>query len=205
VSMNPWGFLEGGDDPVPARVAGALLRYAEVQAALGQAAAHAPAAARLKLAPFAGRAFVMAGDTRLDADGRPAPLRPADLAAAGQRLGPVASQGLLAREDTYYFAHHEPVTLPAWRVLLADGRRAYLDPRSGVVLASFDADAERYRWLHQGLHRLDFVPGFRRGPAWAAASLFLLALATLGVATGAWLGLRRIGHDFAQVRRRLLH
>jgi hypothetical protein len=95
------------------------------------------------------------------------------------------------------------VVLPAWRVLLADGRRAYLDPRSGAVLASLDADAQRYRWLHQGLHRLDVVPGFRRGPAWAAVSLALLALATLGVATGVWLGARRIGHDIAQLRARL--
>jgi hypothetical protein len=201
-SVNPWGFLESLEDPAPARVAGPPPTFAEVQAALESAAAHAPAVAQVKLIPFAGRAFVLAGDTRLDATGRPAPLTPADLTAACQRLGPVASQGLMTREDAYYFSHHDTVTLPVWRVLMVDGRRYYIDPRSGVLAASFDAPAKGFRWLHEGLHRLDFVPGFRRGPAWAAVTLFLLSLATFGVGTGVWLGVRRIGHDFAQFRGR---
>ena len=204
VSVNPWGFLESGDDPVPTKVMGPPPRFAEVSGALGRAAANRPAVSQLRLAPFDGRVFVMAGESRLDATGRPAPLGAADLAAAGARLGPVAAQGMIATEDAYYFTHHEPVVLPAWRVRLADGRRVYLDPRSGAVLASLDAAAKGYRWLHQGLHRLDVVPGARRGPAWATVSLVLLALVTLGVATGTWLGLRRIGHDFAQLRRKML-
>jgi hypothetical protein len=94
------------------------------------------------------------------------------------------------------------VTLPVWRVLMADGRRVYLDPRSGALLAHFDGPGKSYRWLHQGLHRLDVVPGFRRGAAWAAVTLALLALVSAGVFTGVWLGVRRIGHDFAQFRGR---
>jgi hypothetical protein len=83
---------------------------------------------------------------------------------------------------------------------MRDGRRYYIDSRSGVLAASFDAPAKGFRWLHEGLHRLDFVPGFRRGPAWAAVTLALLSLVTFGVGTGVWLGWRRIGHDLAQVR-----
>ena len=202
VSMNPWGFLESPGDPAASRLAGPPPRFAEVQAALESAAARAPAVAQVRLAPFAGRAFVMAGEDRLDAQGRPAPLTAPDLAAAGQRLGPVTRQGLMATEDAYYFSHHEAVTLPVWRVLLADGRRDYLDPRTGALLASIDGPAKGYRWLHQGLHRFDVVPGFRRGPAWASVILILLAAVTFGVGTGVWLGWRRIGHDLAQFRRR---
>jgi hypothetical protein len=200
VSMNPWGFLESPDDPAPARIAGPPPAFAEVQAAFESAAARAPAAAQVKLVPLAGRIFLLAGDTRLGAAGRPAPMTTGDLAAAGRRLGAVASQGMIGREDAYYFSHHERVTLPAWRVLLRDGRRYYLDPRSGAPLAAFDAQAKGFRWLHAAPHRFDFVPGFRQGPAWAAVTFTLLALVSLGVATGVWLGLRRIGHDLSRLR-----
>jgi hypothetical protein len=201
-SMNPWGFLESQDAPGPARIAGPPPAFAEVQGALESVAAHAPAVAQVKLVPLAGRAFVLAGDQRFDAQGHLAPTTAADLAAAGQRLGAVASQGLMVREDAYYFSHHEAVSLPVWRVRLADGRRAYLDPRTGALLASFDGPAKGYRWLHQGLHRFDVVPGFRRGPVWASATLILLAAVTFGVGTGVWLGCRRIGHDLHQLRQR---
>ena len=67
----------------------------------------------------------MAGNERLDAAGHPAPLTAADLADAGARIGPIASQGLLAQEDAYYFSHHEAVVLPVWRVLTTDGRRVF--------------------------------------------------------------------------------
>jgi len=203
-SVNPWGFLESPADPAPARLAGPAPRFAEVQVALESAAARASAVAQVRLIPFAGQVFVLAGDERLDAAGHPAPLAPADLAAAGRRLGEVASQGLMRREDAYYFSHHEPVSLPAWRVLMRDSRRYYLDPRIGSLLAAFDAPAKGFRWLHEGLHRLDFVPGFRRGPVWAAATLALLGLVTAGVATGVWLGGRRIVHDLSQLRRRFM-
>jgi hypothetical protein len=46
------------------------------------------------------------------------------------------------------------------------------------------------------------VPGFRRGPVWAAAALALLALVTFGVGTGVWLGWRRIGLDLHHLRQR---
>ena len=200
-SMTPWGFLESPEDPAPARLAGPPPRFAEVQAALESAAARAQAVAQVRLVPLGGRAFILAGDARLDAAGHPAPLSPADLAAAGARLGEVAAQGLLAAEDAYYFSHHEAVSLPAWRVLMRDGRRYYLDPRTGELLAAFDAPAKGFRWLHEGLHRLDFVPGFRRGPVWAAVTLALLGFVTFGVATGVWLGWRRILHDVAGLRR----
>jgi hypothetical protein len=195
VSMNPLGLLESPPDPVAARLAGPPPTWAETRAALTAAAHAAPGARRLELARFGARPFVLADGRRLDAAGRPAPLAAADLAAAVARLGQVQDQRLVAEGDAYYFTHHEAVRLPAWRAVMADGRRYYLDPASGALLADVDGAARGYRWLHLGLHRLDVVRGLDRGPLWAALVTLLLAATTVGVATGAWLGLRRALHD----------
>jgi hypothetical protein len=200
-SMNPFGLLESRPDPAAARLAGPPPTWAEAQAALAAAAHARPGARRLELASFGGRPFVLADGGRLDAEGRPAPLPAADLAAAVARLGPVQDQRLIAEGDAYYFAHHETVRLPAWRAVMADGRRYYLDPASGALLADVDGAARGYRWLHLGLHRLDVVRGLDRGPLWAGLVALLLAAASFGVATGAWLGLRRALHDLRAVRR----
>jgi hypothetical protein len=64
-----------------------------------------------------------------------------------------------------------------------------------------DAPAKGFRWLHEGLHRLDFAPGFRRGPVWVAITLALFSLVTFGLGAGVWLGCRRLGHDLAQFGR----
>jgi hypothetical protein len=201
VSMNPWGFLESPDDPAIERLAGGPPTFGDVQIALLAVAQHHPAAAQVRVAPLAGQLFVLAGGQRYDAQGRPAPLGAADLARAGDGLGAVAAQGMIRAEDAYYFAHHEPVTLPAWRVLRKDGTRVYLDPASGEPLAVIDPAAQQYRWLHKGLHRLDIIPGFDRGLGWSLAMVALLAAVTVGVGTGVWLGWRRIVTDVGQLRR----
>jgi uncharacterized iron-regulated membrane protein len=108
---------------------------------------------------------------------------------------------MIRAEDAYYFGHHTPVTLPAWRVELADGERYYLDPASGQVLQRVDGAARGYRWLHEGLHRLDFVRGFDRGAGWAATMSLLLGFAGAGVATGVWLGWRRAQADLGCLRK----
>jgi uncharacterized iron-regulated membrane protein len=201
VSMNPWGFLDSPDDPARGRIAGPPPNFEALQGALESTAAHLPPAGQARLAPIDGRVFVVTADRRFDELGHPTPLRQADLALAAHRLGDVADQRLMDHEDRYYFSHHDTVALPVWRVILRDGRRYYLDPRSAAVLADIDADAKGYRWLHEGLHRLDVIPGLRRGPIWAFAVLALLAAVTFGVGTGVWLGWRRIGQDFARLRR----
>lgn len=202
VSVNPWGLLESGDDPAAERLAGPPPAWGEARAALQAAAVAAPGARRLRLAPFGGRLFVMADDRRLDAGGAPARLSPQGLAAAARSLGAIESQGRIATGDAYYFAHHEAVRLPAWRIVLADGRREYLDPASGEVLRSVDAAARGFRWLHLGLHRLDFTPGLDRGPAWAAVMVLLLGGVTLGVGAGVWLAWRRLLHDLGRLSAR---
>jgi hypothetical protein len=200
VSMNPWGFLDGGEDHRAHALAGDVT-YAQVQQAVLAAKANGVAATRLTTAPLGGQVYLMADGARLDADGRPAPLAGADLATALRGVGGVRSQGLIRTEDSYYYGHHEPVTLPAWRVVFADGHRLYLDPASGVVLREVDGAGRGYRWLFEAPHRLDFVPGFGRGGGWAAAMVLLLVLAGAGVATGVWLGWRRAQADVGATLR----
>jgi hypothetical protein len=49
-----------------------------------------------------------------------------------------------------------------------------------------------YRWLHQGLHRLDFAAAIRARPQWDAIMLLLMSGVTVVCATGAYLGYRRL-------------
>jgi hypothetical protein len=160
-----------------------------------------PRVGQVHLARLDGNAFLLAGGHRYDVSGRRVPIAAAELARLGARLGAVRNQGLLTIDDAYYFSHHRHVELPVWRVIRIDGARFYLDPRTGELVASADTAAQAYRWLHLGLHRLDFVRGWSGGPGWAAAMIVLLLAVTLSVATGVWLGLRRLRGDAARIIR----
>lgn len=200
VSMNPWGLLESPPDSAEARLRGEAPTFADVQSALADLARANPSAAHVEIARLQGHLFLVNAEERFDAVVRPAPLTGSELAAAGRSMGPVVSQGMIEVEDAYYFSHHEKVRLPAWRVITKTGSRYYLDPSTGRLLASFDAPAKAYRWLHLGLHRLDVVPGLRAGPAWTAAMVILLAAVSFGVGTGVWLAWRRAVNDVRGLR-----
>jgi hypothetical protein len=79
----------------------------------------------------------------------------------------IASQEMITREDAYYFAHHDDVELPVYRIILdnADATRFYLDPATGALRKRADADARWQRWLLGG----GPPPGFRRRAARPAA------------------------------------
>jgi uncharacterized iron-regulated membrane protein len=112
----------------------------------------------------------------------------------------VAHQEMIAASDAYYHdGHDERAVLPVWRVVRLDGTRLYLDPASAELRARFDRDGKAYRWLFEGLHRFDFIRGFDRGPAWATVMAAMLLLAGAGVATGVWLGWRRLKDDVARL------
>jgi len=211
VSMNPWGFLEGRRSGERALIEGAAMRWGAIKASLEAVKAQAPHAVSLATAPLAGRLYWLAIDgagqvTRIDAAGHPAPLTAADLAAAAQRIGganAVASQEMLAREDAYYFAHHDDVVLPVYRIILdnADATRFYLDPATGVLLKRADANARWQRWLFSGFHRLDFTEGMRHRPLWDIVMIVLL-VGGIGLgATGVYLAIRRIRVDVAALAR----
>jgi hypothetical protein len=201
LSMNPWGLLESAPDTRVERLLGPPPSLAEVEATIAAVSARSPTVRQIRLAAFDGNAFVMADGRRLDPSGRPTALADIELIAVGQRLGPIASQGMMVSEDAYYFSHHDSVTLPVWRVVRNDGARYYLDPRSGALLASEDGAAQQYRWLHLGLHRLDFVPGWNRGAGWAATMVLLLLSVSASVGTGVWLAWRRLRRDIRRISR----
>jgi len=212
MTMNPWGLL---DTPVGAvqrqRLAGDI-PAAEADRFIAAAPAMIEGdVVRLEAAPLAGRLFVMAtrsdgASQRLDADGRPAPLAVAAVAAAVLATsGPaVADVVRLDHEDAYYYSGYDgPAALPAYRVRLADGQATtvYIDARSGRVVQAVDRTARASRWLRTGLHDWDFA-GLRRRPVWDAVVLTLLVGVTAVCALGAWLGLRRLQHDLAGLRRK---
>jgi hypothetical protein len=203
LSMNPWGWLQG---------AGAQAESTAIEGAPGSSAAGLgvvlqnlvsadPAVVSLKAAPLNGELYFVATGAsgerlRLDERGAPMPLSGAELKFLARALGSGATPSvpeLLTQEDGYYFSHHrELAALPVYRLVLASGTRYYLDSVSGMLLAKLDAGSRAYRWLHEGLHRLDFAAGLRARPQWDLIMLLLMSGVTVLCATGAYLGYRRV-------------
>jgi len=208
LSMNPWGWLEGGSARAEnARIQGAPgVPIAQLAAALQSLADAHPVAVALKAAPLNGRLYFVANSAtgeaeRLDADAAPAPLGPSDLDFLTVALQGAAAPELMTQEDNFYFSHHrERVTLPVYRTVLKSGTRYYVDAVSGTLVAKFDAQARGYRWLHQGLHRLDFAAALRVRPRWDAFVLLLMAGVTAVCLTGAILGYRRVTRKASAIK-----
>jgi hypothetical protein len=182
-----------GDDPTAG----------EIKVALQSIARKAPASIEsLSMEPLDGHLYFVATQAggerqRIDGSGMPAPLGAADLSFVAGALGAGAAQRipqLMTQEDEYYFTHHsDAAPLPVYRLIVADiAVRYYFDAVSGALLAKVDGDARAYRWLHEGMHRMDFVPALRRRPQWDVFMLILLAGVTTLCTTGAVLGYRRV-------------
>lgn len=203
LSMNPWGWLQGAGAQVEsAAIEGtAPSSAASLAAVLEKLAGAHPSAVSLKAAPLDyARYFVASGANgerlRLNERGEPAPLSHAELQFLARALGAAGTPGalqLMTREDSYYFSHHQELAvLPVYRLVLASGTRYYLDSVSGMLIAKFDAGSRAYRWLHQGLHRLDFAAVLRSRPQWDLIMLLLMSGVTLLCVSGAYLGFRRL-------------
>jgi hypothetical protein len=202
LSMNPWGWLQGsGAEAESARIHGAGFGAADLAGALQKIAAAHPAISSLTAAPMNGRLYFIARKSngeaeRLNAEGLPAPLDSEDLAFLAHRAAEMRSSAaleLLRSEDNYYFSHHREIAaLPVYRLVLGSGMRYYFDSVSGMLIAKLDSPSRGYRWLHQGLHRLDFAAAVRSRPQWDALMLTLMAGVTLVCGTGAYLGYRRL-------------
>jgi len=201
LSMNPWGWLEGGGaHSERAQLRGALPAGAQLKAALTALMNAAPAdAVTLDLAPFNGQLFFIATGAdgarrRLNASALAAPLNSIDLAHLSSVLsgGAAASPPeLLSQEDAYYFSHHlDRVQLPVYRLTPVGkaGVNYYIDPVSAGLLAKIDGGAKGYRWWHQGLHRMDFTAALRQRPQWDVLMLLLMSGVACVCATGAYLG-----------------
>lgn len=209
ISMNPWGFLEGGGGNERAALAGDPLPWSAWRDSLAHLT-NSPAltgAVTLASASEGGRLFWLARWAdgrvlRLDDGGRTAPVSAAELTREAQLLASgraIALQELMTVEDSYYYRTpgSDRPTLPVYRVVLADAAqtRYYIDPRDGLLLGRVDADRRGYRWLFDGLHRLDFFAWLRWRPLWDAVMLLLLAGGIAVTGSGCYLAVRRIGRD----------
>jgi hypothetical protein len=209
LSMNPWGWLEGGGAHAEtARIHGTPESPdRSITGALQAIALLRPAAVSLQGAPLDGKLYFIASTAsgerrRLDAGGVPAPLAGQELTYLSSALNGAGRAGaleLLTHEDNYYFSHHrEAAILPVYRLVLASGTRYYLDFVSGMIVAKLDAEARAYRWLHEGLHRMDFAAPLRARPRWDGLMLLLMSGVTVVCATGAYLGYRRLTRSAGQ-------
>ncbi|HTE42211.1 MAG TPA: hypothetical protein VK629_15400 [Steroidobacteraceae bacterium] len=203
VSMNPWGFLEGsGFSAERASVRDAWIDGPQLADSLKQlAATKPPALTRIESAPLSGKLFLLlyrgtsiqrvTATTLADA-----PLQSSDVERVAQQLaGDGATQvDLLMDGDNYYYSGHDPVDLPVYRVALDDKDRTryYVSPLSGDVLGKVDPIQRWYRWLFEGLHRLDFTSFLRQRPWWDLIVLPLLSGVTIVCCTGVFMGYRRL-------------
>ncbi len=204
LSMNPWGALEGdGAETEEATLRGPPPTVAQLSASLNVLAATAPSAASLTLHPFDGAiGFVAVAHDgtrrRLNAEGNDTPnIDPARLAT----LLDTQPGTILTDSDPYYFSRREPILLPVVR-LTQGSERAYIDPVSAEIVQSIDGGSRWYRWLHDGLHHLDFFPSWRTGLFRNFVMLPLLLATTSVCCIGAYLGLRRLIRSLSWTTRR---
>jgi uncharacterized iron-regulated membrane protein len=204
LSMNPWGWLEGtSSEPERAQLRGIPEPSgAQLKAALAAIVRlHPIDVVSLDIAPLDGRLYLIAstaGDERqrLSAGAVPTPLNDVDVAHAAAVLagaGAPPAASLMTQEDSYYFSHHRDMArLPVYRMILGEGTRYYIDAVSGTLVAKIDGSAQAYRWLHEGLHRMDFAATLRGRPQWDVLMLLLMSGVTVLCVTGAYLGCRRL-------------
>lgn len=201
MSMNPWGFLVGaGAATESAQLRGHESSGAEIETALQAIADRQPGdIVSVSLAPLSGRIYFIAagisGDRqRMNAAGIAAPLDAGDLRLVGSELMAGVPE-LITREDDYYFSHHhDAAPLPAYRLTTGGDHpiRYYLDAVSGSIVMKVDRGARGYRWLHEGLHRMDFAAAVRGRPQWDVLMVILLSGVAGLCLTGAYLGVKRV-------------
>jgi hypothetical protein len=218
ISMNPWGFLEASGGGERQLVAGQPVSWGAVRTSLGALdKSQLQRMVSLTSALQQGKLFWIArwADgrmTRLNAEGQSAPITNSDLTRTAQLIAngrQIESQGLLTADDDYYYATpgSDRVVFPVYRVILADTThtRYYIDPRSGALLGRIDSDRRAYRWLFDGLHRMDFFAWLRIRPLWDVVIVLLLLGGIAVTGSGCYLAITRIRHDVrtavSQLRR----
>jgi len=202
VSMSPWGLFESaGFNKERDRVRDVWIDGTQIAATLRGLAAAPQSVTRIESAPLAGNLYLLAYHglqvKRLNAKTlAAAPLALADV----QRIAGVLARGqtakveLLVAGDAYYYAGHEARELPVYRVALNDAEqtRYYLNPTTGDVVDKIDPNRRAYRWLFEGLHRLDFTAFLRQRPWWDLIVLPLLLGVSVLCFTGVYMGYKRI-------------
>lgn len=201
LSMTPWGWLESGDSGQEVqRIQGELPAWQNVHESLRQLSTTTLPVNTVHIASsiVQGKLHYLISTRdgarmRHDADWQIAPLSTIVQQQLAQQLVSAGQAELLTAEDDYWYSvGRDQVVLPVIRVRSGEGTRYYLDAISGELLHKMDEGARWYRWLHSGLHRMDFSPVMRGRPVRDLLMWLLLAGATVICATGAWLGMRRL-------------
>jgi hypothetical protein len=211
ISMNPWGFLDGdGSNSAIDDLLGPPMSVVQVKQVLRTlpTATFASGVVAIESTRLWGQPYLLVTTSagarrRFGVDGNPAPLVSADWHKVAATLGgaTAAAAELLTTGDRYYYSRPGvPKPFPVRRVVLNDGHqtRYYLDPITAAPREVIDSDGRWYRWLHVGLHTLDFSTAMRSRPMWDVLMLILLAGVTAICGAGTWLGWRR----YIQIRHR---
>jgi hypothetical protein len=203
ISMNPWGFLDSAASlPALDDLAGPPLSGTQVKQVLRfLGAASLPQVVAVESTRLWGQPALIVTRTdgtrsRTNTDGGSVPLSPSDWTRIAQTLGGTgaATPQLLTEGDSYYYSRPGVAAqFPVYRIILNDAHatRLYLDPISGAPVDIIDSDGRWYRWLHRGLHTLDFSAATRARPVWDILMLLLLAGVAVISGTGTWMGWRR--------------
>ena len=209
-SMQPMGLMEGsGAGPEMRRLQGGNITLDEMNSVLSRLNVlnHDTNTVLIQGQKLAGKLYLYTLNDdettlRYDADSLdPMPVTESELQELVRTMLPesnIKNAALLYDEDNYYFSHHEKVRLPVFKIETADNPRTiyYLNPDSAELLAKYDPESKWYRWLHYGLHRLDFTPLMRSRPVWDILMWTLMGGTTLGIFTGFFLGVRRVYRSF---------
>jgi hypothetical protein len=200
-SMNPWGFLaDDTSHDEPARLTGLPVSGTDVHRCLDALRAmRLGTAVSVQMTRLDGRLFLTAVNwqqlrARFDESGGAAPLSDAEVAYIGKSLGqgfPISPPTRLFAGDSYYFPHHrDRPAFPVYRFRRADseGTLYYVDAIDGSLRRRVGRADRGYRWLHQALHRFDFI---EKRPWWDVVMLTLMLSVTVVCATGLILGIQR--------------
>ena len=202
-SMQPWGWLESGEEAGKAvdRLTGEPIKWASARPALeaqlsslrsGEGQLSQVSLSQIEGQPFFIRRLVDGSRQRVAADGSPAAFDAAAQQRAAALLADAAAHtvDLLTKDDAYYYKGGSASDLPVVRITVpaAKDTRFYLDPVSGDVRFVADPGARDFRWWHLALHRIDIF-----GSPFREIIVVLLLLGVTGVcAFGAWMGIRKL-------------
>ena len=137
---------------------------------------------------------------------RPLALTREQVTDAVRRLhGPDAqlSTELMAEYDTYYFDRQGRLSLPVYRIRVADADHTtyYINPATGQLRDYSDHRRAGF-WMYKGLHSLRFKFLATHPALWTVVMWALLLGGTAVSVSGFVLGLRYIGRLFRRRRRR---
>ena len=197
LSMDPFPKVQGSFDQSGEDVAQALRGDGVAVAAFDErppriaAQALEPAfhAKEFELASFAGQPVYVAKNATNDVrivslDGQVARefdyRRILDVVEKTSQPARITEARIVTKYEAYYLDRHGRLPLPAIYVRLDDSKTSsyYIDPKTALVIESYNSHSRWNRWLYHGLHSIDFPWLYAHRPAW---DMLVLALMTGGI------------------------